>query len=193
VESIQRQKKIGGSDGKEGRESVMKHWISYDEWLGYLDGELDPAAAARVKDHIDICGECHTTWEDLLTATAALRAAANEFAVASVIGADAVSQGRERVLARIRATSTQAALSAVEAVAVGELTVGRLRRLQRVVAPACGAHTAFRLIVAAVGRTSTPHGAAAWRCFMENLTDLTSALCGRSMARLVWEIGNSLP
>ena len=168
----------------------MEHSISYDEWLGYLDGELDPAAAARVKDHIGICGECHSTWEELLAATVALRAAAKEFAAASVTGADAVSQGRERVLARIRAATAPAA---VEAVAVGELTVGRLRRLQRVVAPACGAHTAFRLIVAAVGRTSTPHGAAAWRCFMENLTDLTSALCGRAMARLVWEIGNSLP
>ena len=168
----------------------MQHSISYDEWLGYLDGELDPAAAVRIKDHIDICPECQATWEELLTATAALRTAANEFVAAAVTGSDSRRQGRERVLARIRAS---AAPAAVEAVAVGELTVGRLRRLQRVVAPACGAHTAFRLIVAAVGRTSKPHGAAAWRCFMGNLTELTSALCGRAMARLVWEIGNSLP
>ena len=76
---------------------------------------------------------------------------------------------------------------------VGELTVGRLRRLQRVVAPTCGAYTAFRLIIAAVARTPAPQGAPAWRSFLEQLTDLTSALCGRSMARLVWEIGNSLP
>ena len=103
----------------------MKHSISYDEWLGYLVGELNPAAAARVKDHIDICNECQTTWEELLAATCALRSAASEFAAASVTSADAVSQGRQRVMARIRAATAPAA---VEAVAAGELTVGRLRR-----------------------------------------------------------------
>jgi anti-sigma factor RsiW len=168
----------------------MKHPISYDEWLGYLDNQLDPAATARVQGHIASCGECRTTWDELLLATVALRAAAQEYAAACATDAGTVSVGRDRVLARIRALERP---EAVEAVAGGELTVGRLRRLQHVVAPACGANTAFRLIVAAVGRTSAPHGAAAWRRFLEQLTDLTSALCGRSMARLVWEIGNSLP
>lgn len=168
----------------------MRHSISYDDWLGYLDGELDPAATARVKQHIDSCPECRGTWEELLQATAGLRAAAERYVFASAIGPDAVKQGRERVLARIRRSASPVA---VEAVAEGELTVGRLRRLQRVVAPTCGAHTAFRLIVAAVGRTSSSNGALAWGAFLEQLTELTSALCGRSMARLVWEIGNSLP
>ena len=169
----------------------MKHSISYDDWLGYLDGELDTAATARVRGHIEICSECRSTWEELCEATAALRSAANEFAAASVMSMDAVSNGRQRVLARIRAAS--AAPGSVDAVAGGELTVGRLRRLQRVVAPTCGGHTAFRLIIAAVGRTPAPQGGPAWRSFLEQLTELTSALCGRSMARLVWEIGNSLP
>lgn len=168
----------------------MRHSISYDEWLGYLDGDLDPSATARVRDHIASCRECLATWEDLLEATNALRAAADEFVAAYATGGEAVSNGRRRVLARIRALESPAA---VDAVAGGELTVGRLRRLQHVVAPACGAQTAFRLIVAAVGRTPAPHGAAAWRRFLEQLTRLTSALCGKSMARLVWEIGISLP
>jgi hypothetical protein len=167
----------------------MRHPISYDEWLGHLDNELDPAAAARVEGHIESCGECRATWEELLSATAALRAAAEEFSASLTADDSAVSSGRERVLARIRALEAPAAVAAV---AGGELTVGRLRRLQHVVAPACGANTAFRLIVAAVRRTSAPHRAGAWRDFLEQLTDLTSALCGRSMARLVWEIGNSL-
>ena len=164
----------------------MKHSITYDEWLGFLDGELDAAASARVRGHIESCSECRATWEELCDATAALRYAAKEFAAASVVSVDAVSSGRERVLARIRGTS-------LDAVAGGELTVGRLRRLQRVVAPTCGAQTAFRLIVAAVGRTAAPQGTPDWRSFLEQLSELTSALCGRSMARLVWEIGNSLP
>ncbi len=166
----------------------MKHSISYDEWLGYLEGELDLAATRRVREHIEICRECAATWEELFQATTALRSAANEFSMATAMSFDTVSSGRERVLARIRATERS-----IEAVAGGELTVGKLRRLQRVVAPACGAQTAFRLIVVAIGRTPTLQGPPTWRSFLEHLTDLTSALCGKSMARLVWEIGNSLP
>jgi anti-sigma factor RsiW len=168
----------------------MRHPISYDEWLGYLDNELDAAATARVRGHIAGCSDCRTIWEELLDATTELRDAGRDYAAAYSMDACTLTNGRERVLARIRALDAPVA---VEAVAGGELTVGRLRRLQHVVAPACGADTAFRLIVAAVGRTSVPHGLTAWRDFLEQLTDLTSALCGRSMARLVWEIGNSLP
>jgi hypothetical protein len=168
----------------------MRHPITHDEWLGYLEDELDPAATARVRDHIQACSECRGTWQDLLGATAELRAAAGEYVAACTTLAATGSSGRDRVLARIRALEDP---GAVESVAGGELTVGRLRRLQHVVAPACGANTAFRLIVAAVRRTPMPHGAAAWSSFLEQLTSLTSALCGRSMARLVWEIGNSLP
>ena len=167
----------------------MKHPISYDEWLGYLDGELPPVPKARVGKHIAACAECTVVWEELLTVTAGLRAASEQYVAASRVSEEAVSRGRGRVLARIRAL---AGPPAVEVVAEGELTVGRLRRLQNVVAPACGAHTAFRLIVAAVGRTSSPGSTSAWQRFLEQLTELTSALCGRSIARLVWEIGNSL-
>ena len=168
----------------------MKHSISYDDWLGYLDGKLDAGATARIRSHIDVCHGCRETWEELLNATVALRTAASRFAAVSEPSHDAVSQGRDRVLARIRALKTA---DPVDTLAGGELTVGRLRQLQQLVAPACGAHTAFRLIVAAVGRTAMPHETDAWRNFLEQLTMLTSALCGRSMARLVWEIGNSLP
>jgi len=168
----------------------MKHPIDYDDWLGYLDGDLDQIRTARVREHIDHCSECRSTWNELLEATAALRSAAREYAAVHAVCDDEVRSGRERVLARIRTLESP---STLESVAAGELTVGRLRKLQHVVAPVGGARTAFRLIVAAAGRTPVPQGTAAWRIFLEQLTDLTSALCGRSMARLVWEIGNSLP
>ena len=51
----------------------MKHSISYDEWLGFLDGDLDAAATSRVRSHIEACPECRTTWEELSDATVALR------------------------------------------------------------------------------------------------------------------------
>ena len=168
----------------------MKHPIDYDDWLGYLDGDLDQMRTTRVREHIEHCSECCSTWNELLEATAAMRSAAREFEVVHAFGEDEVRSGRERVLARIRTLESR---STLESVAAGELTVGRLRKLQHVVAPVCGARTAFRLIVAAAGRTPVPQGTAAWLVFLEQLTDLTSALCGRSMARLVWEIGNSLP
>lgn len=168
----------------------MKHTIDYDDWLGYLDGGLDQIRTARVREHIEHCSECRSTWNELLEATAAIRSAAREFALVHAVGEDEIRSGRERVLARIRTLESR---STLESVAAGELTIGRLRKLQQVVAPVCGARTAFRLIVAAAGRTQVPQETAPWRIFLEQLTDLTSALCGRSMARLVWEIGNSLP
>ena len=168
----------------------MKHPIDYDDWLGYLDGDLDQMRTARVREHIEHCSECRSTWNELLEATAAMRSAALEYAAMHAVGEFEVRSGRERVLARIRTLESR---STLESVAAGELTVGRLRKLQHVVAPICGARTAFRLIVAATRRTPAPQGMAEWRVFLEQLTDLTSALCGRSTARLVWEIGNSLP
>jgi anti-sigma factor RsiW len=167
----------------------MKHPIGYDDWLAYLDNQLDRPDADRVEDHLRGCEECRATWEELLHATSALRAAADEYAAAVVADPKTISSRRERVLARTRAL---AAAEGVEALAEGELTVRRLRRLQRVVAPACGADTAFRLIVAAVRRTPDPHNDEGWQEFLSELTDLTAALCGRSVARLVWAIGNSL-
>lgn len=167
----------------------MKHSITYDEWLGYVDGDLDPATMATVRNHIADCGECHTIWEDLLFATSDLRSAAHEFASASKVMEETICRSRTRVLARIHAIE---APLAVHQVAGGELSLRRLRHLQRIVAPTCGAHTAFHLIVAAVKRTSHPHDANAWHSFLEQLRDLTSAFCGRSTARLVWEVGNSL-
>lgn len=165
----------------------MKHPITYDEWLGCLDGELDPAAAGRVRGHIAACGECRATWEDLLEATAALRAAADEYAASYAIQPGNMRIRRERVLARIRSSGMPAPM---EADAGDELTIRRLRHLQSVVAPVCGAQTAFHLIVGAAGQTPARQG---WRSYMEQLADRTSALCGRSTARLVWQIGNSLP
>ena len=167
----------------------MKHPISYDEWLGYLDGALEEADAARVRRHIESCSDCESTWSDLLAATESLRTAARRFVEAHDGDAAAVRRGRERVLARIRGPQGAVAL---EAIVGGELTIGRLRRLQRVVAPVCGAQTAFRLIVESAGRTSVKDGAAAWGRFLDQLTELTSALCGRSTARLVLRIGSSL-
>lgn len=167
----------------------MNHPISYDEWLGHLDGALGEADAARVRGHIEGCTECKATWDDLLAATASLRGAAREFLSAHTVEDAALRRGRERVLARIRAPQGSVAL---ESIAGGELTIGRLRRLQRVVAPVCGAHTAFRLIVASAGRTPVRDGAAAWSRFLDQLAELTSAVCGRSTARLVLRIGNSL-
>lgn len=168
----------------------MKHPIDYDDWLGYLDGDLNQSRTAVVCEHIEHCSECRSTWDELLEATAAIRSAAGEYAAVHAVGEDEIRSGRERVLARIRTLESRPTL---ESVAAGELTIGRLRKLQYVVAPVCGARTAFRLIVAAAGRTPVPQSKAAWLVFLEQLTDLTSALCGRSTARLIWEIGNSLP
>lgn len=161
----------------------MKHGITCDDWMAHLDGALDAAAAARIRAHIARCEECAGTWDNLLRATEALRDAVREYELATPVGAAATRHGRDRVLARIRA---------LDECGPGELSLARLRRLQQVVAPVCGAQTAFRLIVESVARTPVRRGTTDWNTFLRELGGITSAVCGRSISRLVLHIGASL-
>lgn len=166
----------------------MRHPVSYDDWLAHLDGQTGAERTAIIERHLEVCGECRETWRDLLRATSALRQAAEMRRAELNAPASRIERSRARVLERIRSIDDR-----LEAVAGGELTIARLRRLQSLVAPTCGARTAFQLIVAAVARTPVEEDTgAAWTDFLDQLGNLTSALCGRSVARLVSSIGGTL-
>lgn len=170
----------------------MKHSISYDDWLAYLDGALEPAPSDRIRTHLSTCAECRDLYNGMLDATAVLRASGDAYRETATVTPAAIRRARDQVCRRIRTSDDHGTL---EDLAGAVLTISRLRRLQALVAPVCGSRTAFRLIVAAVARMSMARGQSSggdWNCFVQKLNDLTSAFCGKTTARLVWKLGQSL-
>jgi anti-sigma factor RsiW len=171
----------------------MKHSISYDDWLGYLDGALPPPQSNHIRAHLETCVECRNLYEELLAATATLRAAGESYRERRTLNETAVRSARKQVWSRIRAAEASGTL---EDLAGPVLSLNRLRRLQALVAPVCGARTAFRLILAAVtGMPAAPEASGCgddWTCFVRKLKELTSAFCGRTTAMVVWDLGQSL-
>ena len=167
----------------------MSH-VSYEDCLGYVDRALPPDLTRQVEIHLEGCQTCSAVHADILQATALLRSAGSSLRQKSGLDQMDESRGRDRVLARIR--SLESGL-AIESVACQDLTIARLRRLQQVVAPTCGAKTAFRLILTAVSHTPvTGDSGMLWPRFLVELRSLTSAFCGRSTAQLVFELGRRL-
>lgn len=169
----------------------MRHSISYDDWLAYLDGALEPAPAGRIRAHLAACAECRDLYHGMLEATATLRAAGAVYRDATTLTPAAIARGQQQVYFRVRAAAESGAL---EDLAGPVLTLGRLRRLQALVAPICGSRTTFHLILAAVARMSSGADPAGddWNRFVRRFKDLISAFCGTSTARLVWVLGESL-
>ena len=170
----------------------MKHSISYDDWLAYLDGDLESGPAERIRAHLATCTECRDLYEGMLEATAGLRAAGALYRETVTLTPAAVEQGRQQLWSRIGTLENG---GSIEDLVGPVLTIGRLRRLQALVAPVCGSRTTFYLILAAVAKMSPapdPAGGDDWKRFVRKLQDLISAFCGTSTARLVWAIGESM-
>ena len=170
----------------------MKHSISYDDWLAYADGSLESGRTEYIETHTRHCEECRQTRDDVLRATEALRIASSSMRRNAELTEQAIRRGRERVLERIRAFNGRISLESAEP----DATLARLKRLQVLVAPVCGAKTAFRLILAAISRVPITAveevDADLWIRFLRELMCLTSAFCGRTTARLVFEYDRSL-
>lgn len=162
------------------------------KWKAFNAKAKEEGPAERIRAHLAACAECRDLYECMLEATATLRAAGAAYRQTTTLTAAAAAHGRQQVWSRIRTAEDG---GSIEDLAGPVLTIGRLRRLQALVAPVCGSRTTFYLILAAVAKMSPaadPAGGDDWRRFVQKLKDLISAFCGTSTARLVWALGQSL-
>jgi hypothetical protein len=153
------------------------------EWFEYLESGSAPEG---MQEHIADCVACRHREQRLIAAQRQLVEAGKLLRERNTPDAQMVSAARARVFDRAARES-----QTLEAIAGGELTLGRLRLLEMLVRPACGNRTSGNLMAEAARRTRRRD--AAWSAFIENVAELFSGLCGEMSGRMVLECGRRIP
>jgi anti-sigma factor RsiW len=163
----------------------MMHEFSEDEWNDYLDGRADPVTGARFEAHLSGCDECADLRRRLRLAEGQLRLQSGILQHAPLMSEAQVDAAWQRVVTQLRAKeiTPQRVFSIPE----------RLRFLEDLLMLLCGARTASNALrVAAEGLSAeTPEQLSFdhWPQFLDKLTAITTVMCGKTGARLVWESG----
>ena len=163
----------------------MKHEISELEWNDYLDGRATAEVRDRIEAHFLGCVECWEFYEQISGATQKLLEACDE--ARQVLTCDdwhlhAMLRG---VFARLRALEPGSA--------VNPQVQGQLNMLETVMAPFFGTRAAVNALHAAAKNSParsleqvTPDN---WEPFLKNLSSIAAAMCGETLAGLIWERG----
>ena len=160
----------------------MIHGISDQEWVAYLDGELEAVDRDRLETHFIGCAICWEFFDRVARTTARLDAAGKATRHSVPLSDDELHRSMSEVLARIR----RGRLQTTE---VRE----RLDCLERVMAPMCGTTTATRALRAAAQGSPAQSleyvTADNWTPFLSSLRSIAAVMCGETGAHLVWESG----
>lgn len=160
----------------------MIHGISDQEWVAYLDGELEAVDRDRLETHFTGCAICWEFFDRVAQTTARLDAAGKATRHSVPLSDDELRRSMGEVLARIR----RGRLRTTE---VRE----RLDCLERVMAPMCGTTTATRALRAAAQGSPAQSleyvTADNWTPFLSSLRSIAAVMCGETGAHLVWESG----
>ena len=160
----------------------MIHGISDQEWMAYLDGELEAVERDRLETHFIGCAICWEFFDRVARTTARLDAAGKATRHSVPLSDDQLRRGMGEVLARIRG-------GRIQTTEVRE----RLDCLERVMAPMCGTTTATRALRAAAQGSPAQSleyvTADNWTPFLSSLRSIAAVMCGETGAHLVWESG----
>jgi anti-sigma factor RsiW len=164
----------------------MRHGLSEQKWIEFLDGALRADEAAEIRAHLRGCTSCRqlaaelARWRELLAEEGRrLRAA--------LAGPEAEPDAMlRRTLARIRHSGApyraDGRWTLTEALAV----------LRFLMEPICGPGTVRAVVDHAVARsaaTGRPLTWNDWGRFVGNLSETTSSVCGSAVGRLVERAG----
>ncbi len=165
--------------------SFMKHGISDQEWIDYIDSRATAEVSDRIVAHITGCMSCWEFYEQISCSTQALREAGEEARQQLTLGDRQLHRLLRGVFSHLRND---------EAVVTGHAQVrGRIDRLETVLVPFCGAQVAARALHTAA--KDSPANSLEqvthenWEPFMERLTRITAAICGDTFASLIRETG----
>ena len=166
----------------------MKHGISEQQWLEYIDGALPARERARVWEHIEACPECAQTlreldgWRALISEEGARLRLSAQLPEAEI---DSLLAG---CLERIRA-GEPAGLR----LGLGWTVTEGMILLRSLMEPMCGLGTARATISLAARRsTADQQGHITernWRIFVANLSEAIASVCGSAAGRLVSRAG----
>jgi hypothetical protein len=167
----------------------MRHGISEEQWIQYIEGCLPELEGSGVRDHASLCSECAATlreltlWHEKLTEEAAQVRAA--FATSPASLDHLLADSLERIRGAEAKQSTTASWSFREAAML----------LRLLVEPFCGSGIAGAAISLAVRRSTVdglPENTVTWTLFVSNMSETMASLCGKEAGRLVNQVGISL-
>jgi anti-sigma factor RsiW len=161
------------------RSKKMRHGISEQQWIEYLEGGLAELDAARVGGHLSACPECAATFAELSLWRGKLVEEAARVRAAFETSPDQLDRLLAASLERIGRSHPSWTFR--EAVML----------LRLLVEPFCGSGTAGAAVRLAVQR-SMVHGRpapATWDLFVSNMSEMMSSVCGTEAGRLVNQVG----
>lgn len=165
----------------------MIHGISDEEWISYLDGDLDADGRDRLEAHLIGCKRCWEFNERMLVSSSMLSAEGRSMRQNLALDDAALNSNLRSFFGRLRAESS------VMGVEQAPEVRARLDSLKDVMTPMCGSTTAVRaLMVAAQGSPAKSLERITeenWSPFLTTLKSIAVVMCGETGAHLVWESG----
>ena len=168
----------------------MTHGVTQQQWLDFMDGNLDAGRRREIQQHLELCPECYGDYLEMMAWGHAIESEASRLRDAI----DRAEPGMDRLvqdaLERIRAVG-------LEPCAAGPYTTSRsLFVLRTLLAPICGIGTARAAIQLArrdAGLLAGDRfGASEWRDFVAILSRTISQQCGIAAGRLIVSVGLGL-
>lgn len=163
----------------------MTHEFTEKDWNDYLDGRAEAGTEARFERHLSACGECADLRRRLRLAEGQLRLQSGYWQHTPVLADAQIEAAWQRVVTRLRADE----LAPERSASIPE----RLRFLEDLLMLLCGTRTATNALRAAAKGLSTdaPEQLSRdhWPQFLTNLAAITTIMCGKTGAQLVWESG----
>ncbi|SRR6266545_534849 len=165
----------------------MTHGISEQQWLDYLDQQLDSGERARVELHLAGCVECREFHSRISRTVKSLQEMGVEMRHGFPLDDEQLHISLAKVLARV--LDAEARRDGLSQADIEE----RLNHLEDCLALMCGSWTAVNALrVAARNSIHDSLGQLTednWPVFLKRLTSIASVFCGDSGAKLVWEYG----
>ena len=166
----------------------MKHDISEQQWLEYLEGSLPRERQDRIRNHLGGCAECAALLQELRAWHELMTREGSRLRLSFEVPGREIDHLIAGALERIRAAGPHElrirnAWTAAEGMFL----------LHSLMEPICGLGTARATMNLAVQRstagTSGNVNGSNWRLFVANLSEAIASVCGSAAGRLVDRVG----
>lgn len=166
----------------------MKHDISEQEWLEYMNGSLPRARQDRIRNHIEGCAECAALLQELNAWHQLMAQEGSRLRLSFEIPEREIDHLITGAIERIRAAEPQ------ELQVCGAWTPAEgMFLLHSLMEPICGLGTARATMNLAVQRSTADSSGGVnggnWRLFVANLSEAIASVCGSAAGRLVDRVG----
>jgi hypothetical protein len=165
-----------------------EHGFTEAEWMGYLDGTLPESTCARIRVHLELCGECCSLHDQLLEWESVVNEEVSRLDGAATRSPAEIALLTAKFLQSLRDSEIRpiqgAPFKPVEAV----------RLLRALLDPLCGAGAARNAVQLATGQScrageqavSVPN----WSLFVRNLSKNVGCVYGSPARVLIERVGS---